>query len=118
MELNEKIKRIRLERRLKQDVVANELNITQSYYSHMERATRGISLDIIERLAIFYNLTIEEVIHYGENKEVEEARRPYQTRDNSSDAIVILRNLEQGYYQLEREVALLKMQIEKIRTNL
>ena len=112
MELNERIKKIRLERRQKQEVVANELNITQAYYSHLERGTRGISLPIIKRLAIFYNITIEDVLHYGDDNVVEETNSKYNVKDNTSDAIAILRRLEQNYFQLEREIEKIKLQIE------
>ena len=118
MELKERLKKIRLERRLKQEVVASELNITQAYYSHMERGTRGISLDIIERLAIFYNTTIEEIVHYGDHKVVEEATSAYNIQDNTQEAIIILRKLEQKYFALEREIDRMKIQISKLETRL
>lgn len=109
MKMNEKIKAIRLERREKQLVLAEWLGMTQTYYSQLERGTREIKWNHIERIALYYGIDPVVILQYG-NEGVETPSKG----DNSLEAITILRNLELKYSRLEKEVISIKSALMKL----
>ncbi len=55
------IKKLRLERNLSQESLANECNIDRTYISSIEKGERNITLIIIEKLAKGLNVEIAKL---------------------------------------------------------
>jgi len=55
------LKLLRKALKLSQENMARKLNISNSYYSHLESGKRKISLDLAYKISCIFNLTIEEV---------------------------------------------------------
>lgn len=60
------IQKIRKERKISQEKLALESCIDRRYLSDIENGKRNVSIDIIERLAIFFNLQISELFQIAE----------------------------------------------------
>lgn len=56
-----KIKQFRLERNLTQKEVANLVGITTSYYGMIEIGEREPALKVAQKLATFFNTSIEQL---------------------------------------------------------
>ena len=57
-----KIKELREDRDLTQQELAKFLNISQQAYSHYEVGDREISLDLLIKLANFYNVSLDYIV--------------------------------------------------------
>lgn len=67
MSLSDSIKKIREERGLRQKEVANAIDIGYSNYNKIENGVREISVKELQRLANFYNLTLDQVVNSNDN---------------------------------------------------
>ena len=56
-----RIKQLRLEKRLTQQVVADMLEIDQSDYSKIERGERGISYEVCKRMALVFDTSMDYI---------------------------------------------------------
>ena len=63
MDIAKNIKRLREERGLMQKEVANTVGIHPSNYSKMEKGEREFGIDVIDKLAKFFGLSIDELVH-------------------------------------------------------
>ena len=63
MEIAKNIKKLREERRLMQKEVANAVGVHPSNYSKMEKGERELGIEVIDKLAKFFDLTIDELVH-------------------------------------------------------
>ena len=63
MELSDNIKRFREERGLLQKQVATELGLGVSHYSKIENGQREASVKVLDKLAKFYGVTIDAIVH-------------------------------------------------------
>ena len=63
MDIAKNIKKIRVERGLMQKEVANAVGVHPSNYSKMEKGDREFGIDVIDKLAKFFGLTIDELVH-------------------------------------------------------
>lgn len=63
MEIAKNIKKLRAERRLMQKEVANAIGVHPSNYSKMEKGERELGIEVIDKLAKFFGLTIDELVH-------------------------------------------------------
>lgn len=63
MEIAKNIKKLRAERRLMQKEVANAIGVHPSNYSKMEKGERELGIEVIDKLAKFFGLTINELVH-------------------------------------------------------
>jgi transcriptional regulator with XRE-family HTH domain len=63
MDIAKNIKRLREERGLMQKEVANSVGVHPSNYSKMEKGEREFGIDIIDKLAKFFGLSIDELVH-------------------------------------------------------
>lgn len=66
----ERIKNFREDMELNQEQVAKELNISQRAYSHYESGDRKIPLDILIKLADYYNCSVDYLLGRTDNKKV------------------------------------------------
>lgn len=63
MEIAKNIKKLREERRLMQKEVAIAVGVHPSNYSKMEKGERELGIEVIDKLAKFFGLTIDELVH-------------------------------------------------------
>ena len=63
MQLAQNIKKLREERGLLQKEVANAVDVHPSNYSKMEKGERDISIEVADKLAKFFGLTLDELVH-------------------------------------------------------
>ena len=62
MELKEALKKARLKNKLTQVQMANFLNITEVSYQRYEMSKRIPKLDVLIKLADFYNISLDELV--------------------------------------------------------
>lgn len=67
MSLADNIKKLREDKELRQKEVANALDIGYSNYNKIENGNREISVKELQRLAEFYNITVDQVINLNDN---------------------------------------------------
>lgn len=67
MGLADNIKKLREDKELRQKEVANALDIGYSNYNKIENGNREISVKELQRLAEFYNITVDQVINLNDN---------------------------------------------------
>ncbi|HLU85703.1 MAG TPA: helix-turn-helix transcriptional regulator [Vicingaceae bacterium] len=65
MALANNIKRLREEKGLLQKEVATEVGLGVSHYSKIENGQREASVELLDKLAKFYGLTIDQIVHMG-----------------------------------------------------
>lgn len=63
MSLANNIKRLREEKGVLQKEAANEVGLGISHYSKIENGLREASVDLLDRLADFYGITIDQIVH-------------------------------------------------------
>jgi transcriptional regulator with XRE-family HTH domain len=59
------IKRIREDKGLMQKEVSAHLGIGNSNYNKLENGHRDLSVDELQKLAILFNMTTDEILNYG-----------------------------------------------------
>jgi transcriptional regulator with XRE-family HTH domain len=62
--LSENIKAIREEKGFKQIEVANHINIDKSAYSKVEKGLRSLTVEELQKMAHFFNMTTDQIISY------------------------------------------------------
>ncbi|MDZ4757379.1 MAG: helix-turn-helix transcriptional regulator, partial [Bacteroidota bacterium] len=65
MSISENIKKIREDKGLMQKDVYNKIGLKPAHYNKLEKALIEPSVDILNKLASYYGLTIIEIIHYS-----------------------------------------------------
>ena len=68
--LGKNIKKIREQKGLMQKEVASAAGLQASNYSKIESGQRDISVEALDKIAIFFGMTVDEVIH------IEDAKTP------------------------------------------
>jgi len=63
MSLPNNIKRLREEKGLLQKQVASEVGLGISHYSKIENGQREASVELLDNLAKFYGMTIDQIVH-------------------------------------------------------
>jgi len=63
MDIATNIKKLREERNLMQKEIANAVGVHPSNYSKMEKGEREFSIEVIDKLAKFFGLTIDELVY-------------------------------------------------------
>ena len=63
MDIAKNIKKLHEERGLTQKEVANVVGVHPSNYSKMEKDERKFGIEVIDKLAKFFGLTIDEMVH-------------------------------------------------------
>jgi transcriptional regulator with XRE-family HTH domain len=63
MDIAKNIKKLHEERGLTQKDVANVVGVQPSNYSKMEKGEREFGIEVIDKLAKFFGLTIDELVH-------------------------------------------------------
>ena len=65
MNIGSNIKKIREDREIKQAEIADLIGMHRSNYSKIENGQREISLAAIDKIATFFNISIDELVHLG-----------------------------------------------------
>lgn len=63
MSLAENLKAYREQKGLLQKEVANNVGVHPSNYSKMEKGERDVSIEVADKLAGFYGVTLDELVH-------------------------------------------------------
>lgn len=63
MDLARNLKTLREQKGLLQKEVANAVGVHPSNYSKMEKGERDVSIEVADKLARFFGITIDELIH-------------------------------------------------------
>jgi transcriptional regulator with XRE-family HTH domain len=67
MDIGANIKRLREDRGIKQSEIADLVGMHRSNYSKIENGQREISLAAVDKIADFFNISIDELIHLGQD---------------------------------------------------
>jgi transcriptional regulator with XRE-family HTH domain len=68
--IGDKIKRLRKDNNLTQEVLAEQLDISYTYLSQIERGVRGISIDILILFANRFNVSVDYLLSDYLNKDI------------------------------------------------
>jgi transcriptional regulator with XRE-family HTH domain len=68
MTITEKIIALRTEKKIKSSEVAYALEMTQSNYARLEKRDKDLSINQLESIAVALGVTVNEILHYGEEK--------------------------------------------------
>jgi transcriptional regulator with XRE-family HTH domain len=63
MQIAQNIKKLREEKGLLQKEIAITIGIHPSNYSKMEKGEREFNIEVLDKLAKFFNLSIDELVH-------------------------------------------------------
>ena len=63
MQIAKNIKRLREEKGLMQKEIASAVGVHPSNYSKMEKGEREFSIEVIDKLAKYFGLSIDELVH-------------------------------------------------------
>jgi transcriptional regulator with XRE-family HTH domain len=63
MSLANNIKRLREEKGIFQKEIANEVGLGISHYSKIENGQREASVELLDKLAKYYGITIDQIVH-------------------------------------------------------
>ena len=67
MNVGTNIRRLREDRGIKQSEIADLIGMHRSNYSKIETGQREISVAAVDKIAGFFNMTIDELVHLGED---------------------------------------------------
>jgi len=67
MDIGSNIKRLREERGIKQQEIAELISMHRSNYSKIENGQREISVTALDKIAQYFDITIDELIHMGDD---------------------------------------------------
>ena len=62
MDIGGRLKKLRLEKKLIQSQVADVLGISRNSYTQYENNTRNISIELLVRLADYYNISLDYLV--------------------------------------------------------
>lgn len=68
MNIAENLKKIREQRGLQQKQVALEIGIGTTNYNRVENGQREASVEVLDKLAKFYGITIDEIVNFEDKK--------------------------------------------------
>lgn len=68
MNIAENLKKIREQKGLQQKQVALEIGIGTTNYNRVEKGQREASVEVLDKLAKFYGITIDEIVNFNDKK--------------------------------------------------
>ena len=69
MTVGEKIKQIRKDKGLQQKAVASEVGLDQSNYNKVENGRREPSVEVLQKLAVIFGVTVDELLNADDKKQ-------------------------------------------------
>jgi len=106
MELKNKLKELRVRRKLSGTKIADVLDVSSVYYYDLEKGAKRLNEDILNKLADFYDVTIDYILGRAEKD---------QTIIESTLADNIEQLSEESRTDVEEYIELLKLRETKIR---
>ena len=82
MHIGQNIKRLREDRGIKQNEIADLIGMHRSNYSKIENGQREISIAAIDKIANYFNISIDELVHMGNDLPKEVSLEDKTTRNN------------------------------------
>lgn len=76
-QLPEILRKLRAVGNHSQEVVAKKLGVSLSTYSRIERGEVDIDFDTVRKAANFYKITLDQLVHYGDESYVAEPQANY-----------------------------------------
>ena len=90
------IKQLREKRGLIQEILATELGITQQLLSKYERDVTLIKVDILKKIAVYFNVTTDYLLGVSDVKrDLQGQMRMNETLDEYYDLVEVYRDLDQ-----------------------
>ncbi|MBS1760075.1 MAG: helix-turn-helix transcriptional regulator [Bacteroidetes bacterium] len=65
MNIADNIKKLGEDKELMQKEVYNEIGLKSAHYNKVEKGLVDPSIDILDKLASFYSVSIDEIVHYS-----------------------------------------------------
>ena len=65
MGIADNIKKIREDKSLMQKEVYNEIGLKPAHYNKLEKGLIEPSVEILDKLAVYYGTTMDEIVHYS-----------------------------------------------------
>ena len=94
--MESRIKQLRENRGLIQEILASELGITQQMLSKYERDVLCIKVDVLKRIAEYFNVTTDYLLGVSEVKrDLQGQMKVNKTLDTYYDLIVIYKGLDE-----------------------
>lgn len=93
--MESRIKQLREKRGLIQEILAAELGITQQMLSKYERDVTFIKVDILKKIAVYFNVTADYLLGLSEVKrDLQGQMKVNETLDEYYDLVEIYKNLD------------------------
>ena len=93
--MESRIKQLREKRGLIQEILASELGITQQMLSKYERDITFIKVDILKKIAVYFNVTTDYLLGLSEVKrDLHGQMKVNETLDEYYDLVEIYKNLD------------------------
>lgn len=93
--MESRIKQLREKRGLIQEILAAELGITQQMLSKYERDITFIKVDILKKIAVYFNVTTDHLLGLSEVKrDLQGQMKVNETLDEYYDLVEIYKNLD------------------------
>lgn len=93
--MESRIKQLREKRGLIQEILAAELGITQQMLSKYERDVTFIKVDILKKIAVYFNVTTDYLLGLSEVKrDLQGQMKVNETLDEDYDLVEIYKNLD------------------------
>lgn len=93
--MESRIKQLREKRGLIQEILAAELGITQQMLSKYERDITFIKVDILKKIAVYFNVTTDYLLDLSEVKrDLQGQMKVNETLDEYYDLVEIYKNLD------------------------
>ncbi len=94
--MESRIKQLREKRGLIQEILATELGITQQLLSKYERDVTLIKVDILKKIAVYFNVTTDYLLGVSDVKrDLQGQMRMNETLDEYYDLVEVYRDLDQ-----------------------
>lgn len=94
--MESRIKQLREKRGLIQDILATELGITQQMLSKYERDITLIKVDVIKRIAAYFNVTTDYLLGVSDIKrDLQRQMKINETLDEYYDLVEVYKELDQ-----------------------
>jgi len=97
MSLSDNIKRIRIEKEFKQIEVANHISVDKSAYSKIEKGTRNLTVEELQKMAQIFSMTTDQIINFDggipsevviEDKTISEQMQLIQQLDEEDKTLI------------------------------
>lgn len=99
--MESRIKQLREKRGLIQEILAAELGITQQMLSKYERDVTFIKVDILKKIAVYFNVTTDYLLGLSEVKrDLQGQMKVNETLDEYYDLVEIYKNLDKYDHEM------------------